>query len=192
MGLAEARKYITQLHKKQDDPCCWPDFVTGLPGRPAVMKQMELVYPRLGRDAAAYLRITNIYPYLMKYGYQHHTGLIEWEAAILKTEAGRVRGSFVGAMGSHDFVVTARRTEIDGILEEAGDLFAQKTAPLYSPEDRKRKFIITFKGGDGDVRVGLMGLACARVAEKPPVSRPDFLPYLAALCSEMEKAEITC
>ena len=189
MGLAEARKYITLLHKKQNDPSGWPDFVTGLPGRPATLRQLDLVYPRLGRYAVAYIRISNIYPFLMKYGYERHTDLIEWAAAILKTAAGRVKGSFVGAMDSHDFVVTARRTEIDRILEEARNLFAKKTASMYSPEDRRRHFIISFKAGGAEVRVGLMGLVCARVAEKPSVSRPDFLSYLAGLCSEMEKAE---
>lgn len=189
MGLAEARKYITELHKKQSDPGSWPDFVTGLPGKAAILRQLGIVYPKLGREAVVYLRISNIYPYLMKYGYERHADLIEWAAAILKTTSDRVRGAFVGAMDSHDFVVTARRTEIDGILEEARDLFAKKTASLYSPEDRKRKYIIAFRADGDDVHVGLMGLVGARVAEKPPVARLDFLPYLAALCSEIEKTE---
>ncbi|MDA8387480.1 MAG: hypothetical protein M0Z58_02300 [Nitrospiraceae bacterium] len=190
MGLAEARKYIAWLHKKQNDPGCWPDYVTGLPGRAATLRQLDLVYPRLGRYAASYIRISNIYPFLIKYGYEHHTDLIEWAAAILKTTADRVRGSFVGTMDSHDFVVISRRTELDGILEAARVLFAKKARSLYSPEDRRRGVIISFKSaGGGSVRVGLMGLVCASAAEKPPVSRADFLPYLAGLCSRMEKAE---
>ncbi len=39
MGLAEAKKYIQELHKKQSDPFLWPDYLTGLPDKAAIIKK---------------------------------------------------------------------------------------------------------------------------------------------------------
>jgi hypothetical protein len=43
MGLTEAKKYIQHLHKKQDNPYLWPDYLTGLPDKSAIIKKMESV-----------------------------------------------------------------------------------------------------------------------------------------------------
>lgn len=187
MGATEARKYIAELHKKQSDPGNWPDYLTGLPGKAAILRELDRAYPKLGRYAVAYLRVSNIYPFLIKYGYEHHADLIEWAAAILKTTADRVPDSFVGTIDTHDYILISSKQEIDGIIKKAQNLFGRKARALYSQDDRKKGFILSFQANGKNVHVGLMGFISACVKEKTTVPKLDLLPYLAGLCSELEK-----
>ena len=68
MGLTVAKDYIKELHKRQENPYLWPDYLTGLPDKAAIIHRLAEVYPRLGRYAIAYVRVANVHPYLLKYG----------------------------------------------------------------------------------------------------------------------------
>ncbi len=186
--MPEANKYIKELHRKQSDPGNWPDYLTGLPGKSAILQELDKVYPRLGRYSVAYVRITNIYPYLIKYGYSHHADLIEWSAAILKTTAeGLDEGSFVGTINTHDYIVISKQTAIDEILKRSQELFAKKANACFTPEDRKKGVILSFQADGKTMRVGLMKLIYATTDKKLNLPKIDILPYLAGLCSKMEQ-----
>ena len=188
MGLPEVNKYIKELRRKQSDPGNWPDYLTGLPGKSAILHELDKIYPKLGRNSVAYVRIANIYPYLIKYGYSHHADLIEWSAAILKTTAeGLDEGSFVGTIGTHDYIVISKQSEMDGILEKSQELFEKKARACYSPEDRKKGVILSFEAGGKTMRVGLMKLIYAATDEKINLPKIDILPYLSGLCSRLEQ-----
>ncbi len=188
MGLPEINKYIKELRRKQSDPGNWPDYLTGLPGKSAILHELDKIYPKLGRNSVAYVRIANIYPYLIKYGYSHHADLIEWSAAILKTTAeGLDEGSFVGTIGTHDYIVISKQSEMDGILEKSQELFEKKARACYSPEDRKKGVILSFEAGGKTMRVGLMKLIYAATDEKINLPKIDILPYLSGLCSRLEQ-----
>ncbi len=187
MGASEARKYIAQLHRKQSDPGNWPDYLTGLPGKAAILRELDRVYSRLGHFGAAYVRVSNIYPFLIKYGYEHHADLIEWAAAILKTTADSVKDSFVGTIDTHDYIVISREADLDDVIKKAQGLFARKATSLYNPADRKKGFILSFQADGRNVRVGLMEFICACIRQKTSIPKLDLLPYLSGLCSEMEK-----
>jgi hypothetical protein len=47
MGLVEARKYIQDLHKRQSNPYLWPDYLTGLPDKAAIIKKMSEIRSKL-------------------------------------------------------------------------------------------------------------------------------------------------
>ena len=188
MGLPEVNKYIKDLRKKQSDPGNWPDYLTGLPGKSAILHELDKIYPKLGRHAVAYVRIANIYPYLIKYGYSHHADLIEWSAAILKTTAeGLDESSFVGTINAHDYIIIAKQSAINEILEKSQELFAKKAHPCYTAEDRKKGVILSFEAGGKVMRVGLMKLIFAVKDKNTDVPRIEILPYLAGVCSKMEK-----
>lgn len=188
MGLPEVNKYIKELRRKQSDPGNWPDYLTGLPGKSAILHELDKIYPKLGRNSVAYVRIANIYPYLIKYGYSHHADLIEWSAAILKTTAeGLDEGSFVGTIGTHDYIVISKQSEMDGILKKSQELFEKKARACYSPEDRKKGVILSFEAGGKTMRVGLMKLIYAATDEKINLPKIDILPYLSGLCSRLEQ-----
>ncbi len=188
MGLPEVNKYIRELHRKQSDPVNWPDYLTGLPGKSAILHELDKTYPKLGRYAISYVRITNIYPYLIKYGYSHHADLIEWSAAILKTTAQELdEDAFVGTIGTHDYIVISKQPVMEEILKSSQELFAKKARACYSAEDRKKSIILSFEAGGKTVRVGLMKLIYAVTDRKPDLPKIDILPYLSGICSRLEK-----
>jgi GGDEF domain-containing protein len=188
--LAAAQKYIRELQKKQKDPFGWPDYLTGLPGKSAILKKLETVYPRIGAYGVGYIRIANIYPYLIKYGYDKHAEIISWAAAILKSTSDKCREAFVGTMSTHDFVVMAKSKDLDAILFEASSLFGEKAKSYYSPADRKNGIILSFKLDDKRFCVGLMEFLTCSVKENPPVPRLRLIPHLAHSCSQMENTTL--
>ncbi|MDA8431488.1 MAG: hypothetical protein M0Z60_00830, partial [Nitrospiraceae bacterium] len=118
MGITEAKHYIQELHKRQENPYLWPDFLTGLPDKGAIIRNLDTVYPNLGRYSIAYVRIGNIHPYLVKYGPDRHADIIQWAAAILKTTCDKCSKCFVGTMSTHDFVITCQTKGMAGHLKE--------------------------------------------------------------------------
>ncbi len=188
MGLREAKKYIETVRKKQDNPFLWPDFLTGLPDRAAVLKKLDSVYPRIGKHSIAYVRIANIHPFILKYGSQLHAEVIQWAAAILKTAASGRRGSFVGTVGTHDFVVIASTGEIRKILREANNLFKKKMLSLYNSDDRKRGYVISFKRDNGEsMEIGFMKLVSALVSSMPEIDRLNLIPAIERFCRGLEE-----
>ncbi len=187
MKLSGVKKYITELHKKQNDPYCWPDYLTGLPGKSAVLQKLEKVYPKIGQFGIAYVKISNIYPYLIKYGYERHAEIIEWAAAILHTTASESKDALVANVATHDFVVIARSRDLDNILEEASSDFRKRAASYYSPKDRKSGVILTYNMGDQKVCVGLMEFVHSTLKTDPLLPKGELIPYLAKKCFEMEK-----
>ncbi|RMG04621.1 MAG: hypothetical protein D6726_03015 [Nitrospirae bacterium] len=188
MGLREAKRYIDKLRKKQDNPYLWPDFLTGLPDRAAVLNKIEKVFPRIGRYGIAYIRIGNIHPYLLKYGSERHADVIQWAAGILKTLSDESRGSFVGTVGTHDFVLIAKKDELKGMVKKANKLFSNKMRGFYSKEDINRGYVISFKRDDGErVEIGFMGFVSALLTSPPSVERLNLIPALEGVCRSMEQ-----
>jgi hypothetical protein len=185
MGLREAKKYITELHRKQGNPYLWPDFVTGLPDTSAIVKKTGEVYPKLGKYAVSFIRIANIHPYLVKYGPGRHSEIIQWAAAVLKTTMDEHKG-FVGALGSHDFVAVCRAGRTEDFLREASATFEKKINTFYSKEDLERKTIMSFKKGNRTINIGLMRLLHATANGSTRIPEESLIPHLAKLCSDME------
>jgi len=147
MGIAEAKKYIADLRRKQGDPAQWPDFLTGLPDKTVIVRKVNEVCSRLDRYAITYLRIGNIEPYLLKYGSERHMEIIQWAAAILKTTVDKYNG-FLGAYDTHDFVTICRKKDVKAFLGEASDTFDKKIKSFYSEDDLKKKAVLSFKKDD--------------------------------------------
>jgi GGDEF domain-containing protein len=187
MALSDARKYIQQLHKRQSDPFLWPDFLTGLPDKAAILRKLEEVYPKLGKIAVAYVRISNIQSYLIKYGPDHHGDIIQWTAAILKTTADRCRSGFAGTLGTHDFMVICESREFQNRLKEASGLFQKQMRMYYSPKDLKNRTTLAFTKEKGEnISVGLMKLVSVVVDKKLPVKRGDLILNMARTCDALE------
>lgn len=186
MGLTEAKSYIKSLHRKQDDPYVWPDYLTGLPEKAAIISKLDEVYPKLGTFSVACVRVANVHPYLIKYGPSRHAELIEWAAAILKTTADSHRGFFVGALSTHDFVCIGRKKAMGPFLKEAVSLFKRKSSSFYSDSDRKRGHVFSFTRDGEKVHVGLMGLVSAVLDEKGTVNKDRLIHHLGDACKQME------
>lgn len=186
MGILDAKKYIADLKKKQDDPYQWPDFLTGLPDKNASLRKALEVYDTLGRETIFFFRIVNIEPYLIKYGPEQHADIIQWGAAILKTTADKYKG-FAGTFGTHDFVVACPTKDSVKFVQEAMKLFSSKTLSFYKKEDVMNGNLFSFKIGKKDVRVGLMKLIYASLSEKPDMPKDRLMKYLEHKCGEIEQ-----
>ncbi len=185
MGLRAAQEYIAKLHKLQDNPYNWPDYLTGLPDRAAVLKKIDEVYDKLDRYSIAYVRIMNVHPYILKYGDSNHAEIIQWAAALLKTIAAPFKGAFVGAAGTHEFAVVAKAKDMKALLSKSRKLFVKKTRTFYSDSDLERDYVFSFTRDGEKVHVGFMDLVHVTL-EEPRVERYNVIPYLAQLCGEVE------
>lgn len=187
MGIMEAKKYIEKLRKKQDNPYLWPDFLTGLPDKAAIIKKMEETFPRLGRYSIAYVRIANIQPYLIKYGPDNHADIIQWAAAILKTTCDKCKNCFVGTLSTHDFIMICETKDLVRHMKEAERVFKKKVESYYTKEDLKNKTILSFKRDGERVDIGLIRLVSVIADRKLQTQRTNLLESMGRVCEAMER-----
>jgi hypothetical protein len=185
MGLNEAKKYITELRKKQDDPYLWPDFLTGLPDKNAIIKKVSEVYDRLGEYCISCIRIANIQPYLIKYGPDRHAEIIHWAAGILKTTADRYK-AFVGACCTHDFIAVCDSKNVERFINDTARLFDKKALTFYSEEDLRKGRVLSFSRDGKRVDVGFMKLIATSMSKKPAIPKEQIIPYIGNLCANLE------
>ena len=181
MGIREAHRYINDHRKKQSDPFLWPDFMTGLPDRPAVLKMLDKFYPKLKTFCVAYICIENIQPYLVKYGSKNHVEIIQWAAGILKTTADSF-GGFVGILDTHDFIVILKQKDFEGFMARASADFEKKAITFYSDRDLKNGYVLSFSRDGKDVRMGLMGLKY-RTTDGMNIPKERIIPELERACT---------
>jgi GGDEF domain-containing protein len=186
MGVAEARRYIEELHKKQENPYLWPDYLTGLPDKAAIIKKLEEVFPMLGKLSIAYVRLANIHPYLVKYGPDKHAEVIQWAAAILKTTCEKCQNCFVGTLSTHDFVVMCEASHMAKLLKDAAGTFRKTAEKYYSSGDVKNKAVMSFSQNGKKVNIGLMKLVSVIVDTKPPVEKKNLFQHMGRVCESME------
>lgn len=190
MGISESKKYIQDLHAKQENPYLWPDFLTGLPDKAAILHKINEITSELGTYSVAYVRICNIESYLMKYGHNRHAEIIQWAAAILKTTADKFKKSFVGVMRSHDFIVVCRLKDMPLLIKEAEKLFNKKIAGFYKKEDLNAKTTISFSKGKGaKITVGLMRFVTAMADGDINVNQGILFRNMEKICDEMERGD---
>lgn len=187
MGLKSAKKYLSDLRKKQNNPYLWPDYLTGLPDKPAILRKLQEIYPLMGKYAVAYVRISNIQSYLVKYGPDRHGDIIQWVAAILKTSADTCNDGFAGTLNTHDFIVICKSADMQKLLQQAATLFSNRLADYYSVGDMKKQETLSFRKSDGKtVSMGLMKLSCVIADKKLPVSKSDLIINMARICDAIE------
>jgi GGDEF domain-containing protein len=189
MGITEARKYIQDLHIRQDNPYLWPDFLTGLPDKAAIINKLDEVMPELGKYAVAYVRICNIQPYLVKYGHTKHAEIIQWAAAVLKSTSEKYKKSFVGVMNRHDFFVACMAKDMPALIKEAEKLFKKRVDTFYNREDLKNKTAISFSKGKGKkLEIGLMKFGSVIAAKRLTENKGDLIRSMESVCEGMERS----
>jgi hypothetical protein len=190
MGLIQARKYIQDLHKRQSNPYLWPDYLTGLPDKSAIIKKMDEVFPLVGEYSICYIRIANIQPYLLKYGPDKHADIIQWAAAILKTTFDICPKSFIGALNTHDFVGICKTRDMVKLFQDAQEMFRKKTAAYYSKDDLEKGITLSFDRNDGGkVNCRLMKLIAVVAERKLRVKKSHLIRNMARICEAIEGTE---
>ncbi|MBA4373523.1 MAG: hypothetical protein C0402_11760 [Thermodesulfovibrio sp.] len=186
MSIAEAKKYIRDLHKRQENPYLWPDFLTGLPDKAAILSKLQEVYPKLGKYAIVYVRIANIHPYLIKYGPDKHADIIQWAAAILKTSCDHCAGCFVGTASTHDFVVMCETRNIEKHMREVQKDFNRQIQTYYVKEDLQNKTTLSFSRNGEMVHVGLIRLVAVIAARPIETEQTLLIRAMSKACDEVE------
>jgi hypothetical protein len=187
MGLNEAKKYIQDLHKKQSNPYLWPDYLTGLPDKAAIIKKMDEIAPKLGEYSVAYVRIANIHPYLLKYGPEKHAEIIQWAAAILKTTSEKCSNSFVGTLNTHDFIAMCKTKNMVRLFEETREIFNKKVSNYYSKNDLAKGVALSFERTDGKaVELGLMKFIAVVADKKLRVKKSQLILNMTRICDTIE------
>jgi GGDEF domain-containing protein len=187
MGISEAKKYIRELHERQKDPYLWPDYLTGLPDKAAILHKLDQVLPKLGKFSVAFVRIANIQPYLIKYGPDRHADIIQWAAAILKTTADGCRNGFAGTLGTHDFMVICESDDMQELMAVASGMFDRRIKEYYSKDDLTRQATLTYKKNGGhDIKRGLMQLIYVIADRKLPLRKSDLILHMAKVCDRLE------
>ena len=189
MGISEAKKYIQDLHKKQENPYLWPDYLTGLPDKAAIIKRLEEIYPDIGRYSVAYVRISNIHPYLIKYGPDRHAEIIQWAAAILKTTCEKCSKCFVGTMSTHDFVIMCETKNMIKHFREAARTFKKKVEAFYTREDQASKTTLSFNRNGEKINIGLMALKAVIADRKLSIKKSHLLQDMGKTCESLERTE---
>jgi len=189
MSIAEARKYIQDLHKRQENPYLWPDFLTGLPDKAAILNKLQDVYPELGKSAVVYVRIANIHPYLIKYGPDKHADIIQWAAAILKTSCDRCQGCFVGTVSTHDFVVMCETRNIEKHMKEVQKAFNKQVQSYYVKEDLRKKTTLSFSRNGEIVSVGLIRMVAVVVDKPTAIEQSMLIREMGKACDAVESGD---
>lgn len=189
MGMAEANKYIRELRRRQDDPYLWPDFLTGLPGKNAIIRKLESVYSDAGRYSVAYVRIANIHPYLIKYGPDKHADIIQWAAACLKTSCETCEKCLAGTLTTHDFIVICENKDMIPHLRDAAALFEKKARTFYSKEDREKKTVMSFDRDGRKVNIGLMRLVSVISDKITGTDKSALIHDMGRICEKIERTE---
>jgi len=182
MSIVEAKKYIDELHKRQDNPYLWPDFLTGLPDKAAIIKKLDEIYPQLGHYSIVYIRIANIHPYLIKYGPDKHADIIQWAAAILKTNCDKFKGCFVATVSTHEFVVICQTSNITRYIKDVMKMFNKKVETYYAKEDQRNKTILSFTRNGEKVNIGLMKMVSVVVNEKTLIEKSVLIREMGIAC----------
>ncbi|MDA8083684.1 MAG: hypothetical protein M0024_08525 [Nitrospiraceae bacterium] len=189
MTIPEAKKYIQELRKRQDNPYLWPDYLTGLPDKAAIIRTLDAVYPKIGQYAVVYLRIANIHPYLIKYGPDKHAEIIQWAAAILKTACDQCPGCFVGTVSTHDFMIMCRTKNIAKHMKSALATFNRKMHSYYVKEDLKSRTTLSFSRNGDLVRVGLMRMVAVVADSRPRVDKSLLIREMGRACDQVESGD---
>ncbi len=77
----------------------------------------------------------------LRYGYERGDDLLEWLAGLLIDVAERFEGTFVGRLGSDDFIVVADAAAVEDFAETFRRRYTRQIADFYDAEDVARECI---------------------------------------------------
>jgi EAL domain-containing protein (putative c-di-GMP-specific phosphodiesterase class I) len=169
-GILTAQKLLSLVARRELAEALDQNPLTRMPGN---LKVDEVCSARLADPGAgvafASLDFDDFKAFNDCYGFRNGDRVIVLFADILKSAIRRPSG-FAGHMGGDDFFVSLRAASEEEALEpiiEAASRFAREAASFYSPEDRKRGWILG-KDRRGRVRrVPLMTVSIAAVFVRP-------------------------
>jgi PleD family two-component response regulator len=129
-----------------------------LPHGTAIVAELEGRRKAGAPVAVACLDINGLGHFNARYGYERGDALLEWFAGLLVAEAEQTPGTFVGRLGSDDFIVISSPDDARPMAEAIRAAFDAGVAAHHDPEDVARG-AIELPGAEGAVRHPLTSIA---------------------------------
>ncbi|MFO7945778.1 MAG: GGDEF domain-containing protein [Armatimonadota bacterium] len=116
--------------------------LTGLPGGPAIQREIERRFHDRGRLGVVLLDIDNFKPFNDLYGYRRGDRFILWLKEIIGEAVARAecKDAFVGHLGGDDFVLLASPEDAEAIARDVIQAFDVGRDQFFDESDRRRGF----------------------------------------------------
>jgi PleD family two-component response regulator len=113
-------------------------LLQNLPHGTAIVAELERRRKVGGPVGVACLDVNGLGHFNARYGYERGDALLEWFAGLLVAEADQNPGSFVGRLGSDDFVVISAPEDALPMAEAVRHAFDAGVSAHHDPEDVAR------------------------------------------------------
>ncbi len=137
-----------------------------LPGNTSIMEEFQNCIDSKKIFAVGYADLDKFKAYNDLYGFEKGDEVIKEMARILikvvRDQGGT--GTFVGHIGGDDMVFIVEDAVADEVCEEIIKEFEAKVSSFYSPEDRKRGYIIAKDRQGNEQKFGLLAISIGIVS----------------------------
>jgi DNA-binding response OmpR family regulator len=115
-----------------------PGGLQDLPSGPAIVAELEQRRKAGGPVAVTCLDVNGLGHYNARYGYEKGDALLGWFAGLLVAEAEETPGTFVGRLGSDDFIMISAPDDAPPMAESIRTVFEAGVGAHHDPEDVAR------------------------------------------------------
>ncbi len=142
--------------------------LTRLPGNVSIFNEIDKRIKSGDKFAVGYLDLDKFKVFNDKYGFTWGDRIIQQTARVI-IEIVEEKGDptdFIGHIGGDDFVVVTTLKSIDQICKRIIKKFDKVTLKLYSPEDRKKGYIVGKDRQGKTIKVELISISIGAVTNQ--------------------------
>ncbi|WP_312612863.1 diguanylate cyclase domain-containing protein [Oscillibacter sp.] len=164
LGIVTIKNLLDACTKVEVDIARHSNPLTGLPGNPAIEKE---ILSRIFTDApycVTYYDIDNFKAYNDAYGFENGDKMLTLLAEILKTCA--VRKEFIGHIGGDDFIVICDYHEGERYCGAVVERFSREVKSLYREQDIRNGYIISKNRNGVTESFPIAGLSVAGISNR--------------------------
>ncbi len=190
IGFLGAKELLKAIHEKNLETAMNQNPLTRLPGNNTIYQYISGVLEETRFEHfLIYFDINNFKAFNDKYGFRQGDKALLMFSQILARHSGEF---FIGHIGGDDFFagyksLESRFDSVNNTVNMILDEFTSGITGLYSEEDRKRGYIVSFNR-EGKKRQFPLLSACAVILNIPPGSSPVTIDDISCIINEMKKS----
>ncbi|MFP3904956.1 MAG: diguanylate cyclase [Armatimonadota bacterium] len=157
--------------------------LTGLPGGPAIQREMERRFPDRGRLGVVLFDIDNFKPFNDLYGYRRGDSFILWLKEIIERAIARAEceDAFVGHLGGDDFILLAAPEYAEAIARDVIQVFDEGRDQFFDESERRQGFFEALSRTGQKQRFALSTLTAVMVTnEADDIEHPGQISRILA------------